>query len=86
MINRDRLLEEFLELVRTDSETGDERAICDLLKEKLTALGLAVTEDGSATATGHGAGNLVATLEGMWRMPPSFTSPATWTPSPREKG
>ncbi|PRX39947.1 tripeptide aminopeptidase [Planifilum fimeticola] len=64
MINRDRLLAEFLELVQTDSETGDERAICDLLKEKLTALGLEVTEDGSAAATGHGAGNLVATLVG----------------------
>ncbi len=64
MINEQRLLDEFMELVKTDSETGDEREICDLLKEKLTALGLSVVEDDSADKTGHGAGNLVATLEG----------------------
>lgn len=64
MINKQRLIDEFLELVQTDSETGDERAICDLLKEKLSKLGLDVVEDDSASMTGHGAGNLVATLMG----------------------
>ncbi|SEN21318.1 M20/M25/M40 family metallo-hydrolase [Lihuaxuella thermophila] len=64
MINEQRLIDEFIELVKTDSETGDEREICDLLKEKLAALGLQVVEDDSAEKTGHGAGNLVATLQG----------------------
>ncbi|PTX52217.1 tripeptide aminopeptidase [Melghirimyces profundicolus] len=64
MINKERLLEEFLELVQTDSPTGDERKICDLLKEKLTGLGFQVTEDDSAKVTGHGSGNLIASLEG----------------------
>lgn len=76
MINKQRLIDEFLELVQVDSETGDERAICDLLKEKLTSLGLDVVEDGSATYTGHGAGNLIATLMGSVADAPTiyFTS------------
>ncbi|RAL26537.1 M20/M25/M40 family metallo-hydrolase [Thermoflavimicrobium daqui] len=64
MINKQRILDEFLELVQTDSETGYEREICDLLKAKLIDLGLTVVEDDSAVATGHGAGNIVATLPG----------------------
>ncbi|WP_091737768.1 M20/M25/M40 family metallo-hydrolase [Marininema mesophilum] len=76
MINEQRLLDEFLELITTDSETGEEREICDLITEKLTALGFAVTEDDSTEQTGHGAGNLVATLDGTMEGPPCiyFTS------------
>ncbi|OYD09795.1 M20/M25/M40 family metallo-hydrolase [Paludifilum halophilum] len=64
MINPDRLLTEFLELVKIDSETGEEREVCDSLKEKLSGLGFDVTEDNSARETGHGAGNIIATLKG----------------------
>lgn len=64
MVNKQRLIDEFIELVKTDSVTGEERAICDLLTQKFTKLGLDVVEDGSAKLTGHGAGNLVATLKG----------------------
>ncbi|WP_188646805.1 M20/M25/M40 family metallo-hydrolase [Marinithermofilum abyssi] len=76
MVNRERLLEEFMELVKTDSQTGEEREICDLLKEKLTGLGFDVVEDDSAAKTGHGAGNLVATLKGNVDQAPKiyFTS------------
>lgn len=76
MINQQRLIDEFLELVQVDSETGDERAICDLLKQKLTDLGLDVVEDGSAVFTKHGAGNLIATLMGTEADAPTiyFTS------------
>lgn len=62
MINKDRVIELFLELVQIDSETRNERQIGDALKEKFTALGLTVKEDDSAAKTGHGAGNLIATL------------------------
>lgn len=58
------MLDEFFELVQTDSETGEEREICDLLTSKLSALGFDVVEDDSAAKTGHGAGNLIATLPG----------------------
>ena len=64
MINQERLLQEFMELIQIDSETKHERIICDVLKEKLTALGLDVVEDNTTGITGHGAGNLVATLNG----------------------
>ncbi|WP_142504143.1 M20/M25/M40 family metallo-hydrolase [Melghirimyces algeriensis] len=69
MINKERLLKEFLELVQTDSPTGEEREICDLLKVKLNDLGFEVTEDHSAKVTGHGAGNIVATLKGTLDAP-----------------
>ncbi|MCD7033246.1 M20/M25/M40 family metallo-hydrolase [Metabacillus sp. GX 13764] len=64
MVNKDRIVEEFLELVQIDSETGDEGAISKVLKEKFSSLGLKVEEDDTTSITGHGAGNLICTLEG----------------------
>lgn len=72
MVDQQRLFDEFIELIKTDSETGDERAICDLLKGKLAALGFEVVEDDSAEKTGHGAGNLVATLNGTLEDAPNI--------------
>jgi tripeptide aminopeptidase len=62
MINQDRLVEEFLELVQIDSETKYEEEISKVLKKKFTDLGLEVIEDDSKEKTGHGAGNLICTL------------------------
>lgn len=64
MINQERLIEEFFELVQIDSETKHEKEISEVLKEKFETLGLEVTEDDAAEKTGHGAGNLVCTLKG----------------------
>lgn len=61
MIVQDRLIQEFMELVRVDSETGNERQIADVLKAKFSALGLTAIEDDSQERTGHGAGNLFVT-------------------------
>ncbi|OKP95765.1 M20/M25/M40 family metallo-hydrolase [Paenibacillus sp. P46E] len=61
MISQDRLIQEFMELVRVDSETGNERQIADVLTEKFSALGLTAIEDDSKDRTGHGAGNLFVT-------------------------
>jgi tripeptide aminopeptidase len=58
MVQRDRLITEFLELVQIDSETKHEQEISRVLKQKFGALGLEVTEDDTASKTGHGAGNL----------------------------
>lgn len=71
-MNKQRLLEEFLELVKIDSETKNERQIADVLTEKLAALGFSVTEDDSSSKTGHGAGNLIAELEGTVQADPIF--------------
>ncbi|GGF87293.1 M20/M25/M40 family metallo-hydrolase [Paenibacillus abyssi] len=63
MVVDKRLVEEFMELVRVDSETQHEQEISKVLKEKFSSLGLQVTEDDTAAVTGHGAGNLFAKLE-----------------------
>ncbi len=65
MINEERLLKEFLELVQVDSETKNEAEIAKVLNQKFTELGLDVVEDDTTAATGHGAGNLICTLKGQ---------------------
>ena len=45
MINKIRILEEFLTLVKISSPTGNERQIADYLKNLLTDIGLTVTEE-----------------------------------------
>ncbi|MFK7697154.1 M20/M25/M40 family metallo-hydrolase [Paenibacillus sp. HJGM_3] len=62
MINQNRLVEQFLELVRIDSETKYEQEISAYLKKKFASLGLSVYEDDTAAVTGHGSGNLILTL------------------------
>ncbi|MEH7744960.1 tripeptidase T [Neobacillus drentensis] len=62
MVNQERLLNEFLELVQIDSETKFETEIAKVLKQKFSELGLEVFEDDTTAVTGHGAGNLVCTL------------------------
>ncbi len=64
MVNQDRLIEEFMELIQIDSETKEENEIVDVLRKKFTDLGLEVVEDDSKSRTGHGAGNLICTLKG----------------------
>ncbi|GIP58101.1 M20/M25/M40 family metallo-hydrolase [Paenibacillus woosongensis] len=76
MINKDRIIAQFVELVQIDSETKDERNIADYLKTKFAELGLHVVEDDSMKRTGHGAGNIVATLQarpGVQAQPFLFT-------------
>lgn len=64
MVNKDRLVNEFLELVQIDSESGNESEIAAVLKAKLESLGLTVVEDDSKEKTGLGSGNLIATMDG----------------------
>lgn len=64
MINEQRLLNEFLELVQIDSETKHEQEISVVLKKKFSDLGVEVIEDNTMDVTGHGAGNLICTLQG----------------------
>ena len=67
MVNKDRLVEAFLELVQIDSESGNEAEIAAVLKGKFEALGLEVTEDDTKEKTGLGSGNLIARLKGTTR-------------------
>ncbi|WP_079530212.1 M20/M25/M40 family metallo-hydrolase [Halobacillus hunanensis] len=63
-VNKDRLIEEFLELVQVDSETKNEATIAGVLTKKFEDLGLEVFEDDAKDKTGHGAGNLICNLKG----------------------
>ncbi|WP_371373800.1 M20/M25/M40 family metallo-hydrolase [Sporomusa aerivorans] len=58
------IVKEFLELVKIDVQSRNERGIADVLKDKLTALGLEVSEDDTATKVGGNAGNIIARLKG----------------------
>jgi len=63
-VNRERLIEEFIELVQINSLSRDERRMADALTERLTALGLQVVEDTAGEKVGGNAGNLICTLPG----------------------
>ena len=63
-MNKERLVKTFTDLVALDSPSFDEQAVCRYIKERLTALGVQVTEDDSAAATGSTCGNLLATIPG----------------------
>ena len=62
--DRERLVSEFIELVKIDSETGYEEKISVVLKAKFEALGFKVEEDDAKEKTGHESNNLICTLEG----------------------
>ncbi|AXZ23371.1 M20/M25/M40 family metallo-hydrolase [Staphylococcus warneri] len=62
MMNKERLLDTFLELVKINSETGNEEKIQPILKQKFEALGLKVEEDQASQTDGLGANNLVCTM------------------------
>ena len=58
MINEQRVLDEFLELVQIRCSTHDEREVADLLTKRLTALGGTVKEDDAGKKIGGNTGNL----------------------------
>ncbi len=69
MADKERLLQDFLELVQIDSPSGQERQIADVLKNKLAALGFDVEEDNAGGQIGATAGNIIARLPGTGRGP-----------------
>ncbi|MEW6182370.1 MAG: M20/M25/M40 family metallo-hydrolase [Bacillota bacterium] len=62
MIDQDRLINEFIELVQVNSVSGYERQLCDLLKKKLASLGLEVSEDNAGGVLPSATGNITARL------------------------
>lgn len=63
-IHSARIFEEFCELVAIDSVSFHEREMADVLKEKLTSLGFAVSEDSVGELYGGNAGNIYGFLKG----------------------
>ena len=64
MINRERIVNEFCQLVAIDSPSYGERNITDVIKEKMVAMGFSVREDEAAVKIGGKAGNIYAYLDG----------------------
>jgi tripeptide aminopeptidase len=64
MVQKERIVEEFCNLVSIDSVSFHEREMADVLKEKLTALGATVEEDKAGDSCGGNAGNVYAFLKG----------------------
>lgn len=62
MVNKERVINTFLELVQIDSETGNEQEIQPILKSKFQSLGLNVVEDNANEDPRLGANNLICTL------------------------
>lgn len=82
MVNRNRLLETFMEYVRIDSESGDEREMCLKVEQDLKALGADVIRQGNAQDTHSNGWNLLCTLKGSPGLPPPILSAHLDTVSP----
>lgn len=68
------IVKEFIELVKIPVHSRDERAIADVLKAKLSALGLEVHEDNVGAKFGGNAGNIIAVLRGKPELEPVIFS------------
>lgn len=60
----ERLFSLFLDLVRIDSESGNEGRICGYIKDFCSSMGLVVLEDGAGQEIGGKSGNLVVKVPG----------------------
>ncbi len=59
-----RLIETFLELIKIDSESKNERAVCDYLKGKFAPFTSEITEDDTSEKIGGNCGNLFVRIKG----------------------
>lgn len=69
MANKERIANEFMELVKIDSLSLCEREVADILVKKLKEIGLSVTEDDTGKKIGGNAGNVIGILEGNKKLP-----------------
>ena len=63
-MKNERMYNELIELLTTDSAAGKENAIADKLTEKMEALGFTVTRDNAGETFGGECGNVIAVREG----------------------
>lgn len=69
MLNRERLLQHFTQLVAIDSPSLQERNMADELIRRIRALGLEVQEDSAGQNLGGNAGNLIVKISGTMDAP-----------------
>lgn len=60
----EKIIEQFLEMVKLGGASRDERAVADYMTEKLKELGCSVYEDDAGERAGGNTGNLIARLPG----------------------
>jgi tripeptide aminopeptidase len=72
MMNKKRVVNEFMELVAISAATRSEHDLADVLKRKLIEIGLTVEEDATGEKIGGNAGNLIARLPGNINGTPSI--------------
>lgn len=82
MVNKARVINEFIELVTIDSISLQERNMADILKSKINGLGLEPLEDDAGKACGGQAGNIFAVLTGDPARPKLLLSAHMDTVSP----
>lgn len=64
LITERDLVKRFLRYVQIDSESCDEKAMCEMLIDELTALGLAPYQDNAGVAIGSNGGNVLCNVPG----------------------
>jgi len=64
MVNEKRLIESFMELVKIDSVSREEKEVADFLVQKLKDLGLEVRVDQAGEKVKSNSGNIIARLRG----------------------
>lgn len=64
MINRERVINEFVELIKIDSISRKERKMADFLKQKLEGMGYQTTEDDTAQKINGDTGNIICHVKG----------------------
>lgn len=69
MINRERVIKEFIELVKIDSLTLCERKMADTLKTKLINMGFSPQEDDTGSKIGGNSGNIICKVDGNKNIP-----------------
>lgn len=71
-VNKDRLVDTFMELVTIPGPTGDERKVADNIKAKLADMGLQATEDEAGPKVKGNTGNLLVNIPGNVEGAPSL--------------
>jgi len=84
MVNRERMIDEFMSLVRIDSLSFQERDIADVLKKALMDLGFDVLEDDAGKHYNGSSGNIYGFLQGEPGYEPILLSAHMDTVAPGE--
>ena len=82
MINKERIVQKFMEYVQISSPSTKEKEFAEFIKEELESIGLDVSMDRSGEKFGSNSGNIIARLAGDRRTQPILFSCHLDTVSP----